>query len=177
MASSVSGLLAGPGTRPGPSLLPETGAGRGAPAERSPFAGGSGQGTLGRLESVIGSVSIGGAGGSAHVGEGGLLAMPSSPSDATGPPATFARPLGGYQVTPPYPDSARRLGVQGTTHLRFEVLPNGRVGSVQVDRSAGHPDLDQAAVEAIRQWRFEPARRGSEPVTVWVTLPVRFELR
>jgi protein TonB len=80
-------------------------------------------------------------------------------------------------VTPPYPESARRLGIQGVAQLRFEVLPTGRVGSILVDRSAGHPDLDRAAVDAVRQWRFEPARRGSEPVAVWVTLPVRFELR
>ena len=129
------------------------------------------------MESAIGSVSVGGGGGGMPGNDGGMLAMPSAPGGGEGPLAAFARPLGGYQVTPPYPESARRLGVQGITHLRFEVLPNGRVGSVQVDRSAGHPDLDQAAVEAIRQWRFEPARRGSEPVTVWVTLPVRFELR
>jgi len=129
------------------------------------------------VESAIGSVSVGGGGGMPGA-DGGMLAMPTVPGGGgEGPLAAFARPLGGYQVTPPYPESARRLGVQGTAYLRFEVLPNGRVGAVQIDRSAGHPDLDQAAIEAIRQWRFEPARRGSEPVTVWVTLPVRFELR
>jgi protein TonB len=63
------------------------------------------------------------------------------------------------------------------TLLRFEVLATGRVGTMLVDRSAGHADLDRAAMEAVRTWRFEPARRGEEPVTVWMTLPVRFELR
>jgi protein TonB len=47
---------------------------------------------------------------------------------------------------------------------------------VVVTRSAGHRDLDRAAIDAIRQWQFEPARRGPTPVAVWVTLPVRFEL-
>jgi protein TonB len=85
--------------------------------------------------------------------------------------------VGGYQLTPPYPETARRQGVQGTTRLRFQVLATGRVGEVMVDESAGHPDLDRAAVEAVRTWRFEPARRGAQPVAVWVTMPVHFQLR
>jgi len=90
---------------------------------------------------------------------------------------SFARPKGGYQTRPAYPDTARRAGVEGVSLLRFEVLENGQVGVVMVERSAGHQDLDRAAVAAIRTWRFEPARRGADPVAVWVTLPVRFELR
>jgi protein TonB len=78
---------------------------------------------------------------------------------------------------PRYPESARRQGITGTTLLLFEVLENGRVGDVQVERSAGHPDLDLAAVEAIKKWRFEPARRGSRPVAVWLRMPVKFVLK
>jgi periplasmic protein TonB len=48
---------------------------------------------------------------------------------------------------------------------------------VQVQESAGHPDLDNAAADAVKRWRFEPARRGTEPVGVWVLLPVEFRLR
>ncbi len=81
---------------------------------------------------------------------------------------SFARPLGGYQTTPHYPESARREGAEGVVTLRFEVLTSGKVGTVQVQRSAGRPDLDRAAVEAIRTWLFEPARRGKEAVAVWV---------
>jgi len=88
----------------------------------------------------------------------------------------LARPLGGYQTTPRYPEAARREGIEGVTTLRFQVLTTGSVGAVVVARSAGHRDLDRAAVDAIKSWRFEPARRGQEAVTVWVTLPVRFEL-
>jgi protein TonB len=53
---------------------------------------------------------------------------------------------------------------------------SGKVGTIQVQRSAGRPDLDRAAVEAVKAWLFEPARRGKEAVAVWVILPVRFEL-
>jgi protein TonB len=96
---------------------------------------------------------------------------------AGGPPTGFVQPRGGYQFQPAYPESARRDGIQGVTLLEFEVLANGRVGHIRVAQSAGHPDLDQAAVEAVKRWRFEPARRGRQPIGVWVTLPVRFELR
>ena len=89
----------------------------------------------------------------------------------------LARPRGGYQVKPSYPASARRLGAEGTTLLRVYVAADGRVTDVQVDQSAGHPDLDQAAAEAVRRWSFEPARRGTEAVGTWVRLPVQFVLR
>jgi protein TonB len=89
----------------------------------------------------------------------------------------YARPQGGYQVRPSYPASARRLGVQGTTLLKVHVLIDGAVGEVVVQESAGHVDLDQAAADAVRRWRFDPARRGNEPVAMWVLLPVEFRLR
>jgi protein TonB len=89
----------------------------------------------------------------------------------------LARPLGGYQVKPRYPESARRRGIEGTTLLKIYVNDKGRVEEVLVERSAGHEDLDAAAMEAVKKWRFDPARRDNQPVAVWVMLPVRFELR
>lgn len=124
-------------------------------------------------------------------GAGGLLLpAPEIPGARSGSPRTghglasaagegvtsLARPLGGYQTTPRYPEAARREGIEGVVMLRFQVLASGKVGTVQVQHSAGREDLDQAAVEAVKTWRFEPARRGKEAVAVWVTLPVRFEL-
>lgn len=85
-------------------------------------------------------------------------------------------PGAGYQTIPRYPESARRVGAQGTTVLRVRVLADGSVGEIVVDRSAGHADLDAAAVSAVKRWRFEPARRGGEPVAVWVLVPIRFTL-
>jgi protein TonB len=61
--------------------------------------------------------------------------------------------------------------------LKVRVLESGKVGEVIVEKSAGHPDLDNAAAEAVKKWHFEPARRGKEPVSVWVLLPVRFQLQ
>ena len=101
----------------------------------------------------------------------------SAPARETGGITQSARPQGGYQVRPSYPSSALREGKQGTTMLRVHVLIDGRVGDVIIQQSAGHPDLDQAAVDAVRRWRFDPARRGNEPVAMWVLLPVEFQIR
>jgi len=101
-------------------------------------------------------------------------AVAALPSDGV---TQRAIPQGGYQHRPAYPSSARRLGVQGTTLLNVLVADDGRVANVVVTQSAGHPDLDQAAADAVRRWRFEPARRGTEKVAMWVQLPVEFRLR
>ena len=95
----------------------------------------------------------------------------------TGDVTSTAHPRGGYQVRPSYPASARRLGIQGTSLLRVFVGPDGKVTDIVVQESAGHPDLDEAAAAAVRRWRFEPARRGTDPVAMWVLLPVEFHLK
>ena len=155
------------------------------------------------LVAGVPSVSTPGAGETAGVrqllADGDLLAVPgpgvgtgtSAPQHQNGVAArtassqvaaagagltALARPIGGYQVKPAYPETARRDRAEGVALLRFEVLVSGRVGDVHLARSAGHPDLDRAAIEAVKQWQFEPARRGATAVPVWVTLPVRFEL-
>lgn len=104
-----------------------------------------------------------------------------APAVAKAPPdegiTRMAAPTGGYQVRPSYPSTARRLGAEGTTLLRVYVAADGRVTDVQLDQTAGHPDLDRAAAEAVRRWKFEPGRRGSEPIGMWVRLPVQFVLK
>lgn len=120
----------------------------------------------------------GAGGGSGGPGKSGLgLGMTDTGAKVTGLQLGVARLRGGYQIKPRYPESARRQGIQGTSLLRLHVLADGAVGEVLVERSAGHPDLDRAAVRAVKKWRFEPARRGGQSVAVRVMLPVRFELR
>src|SRR5206468_11520371 len=115
--------------------------------------------------------------GSGQTGPASVASAPGRDAKSTGAVTQYARPQGGYQVQPGYPASARRLGIQGTTMLRVHVLVDGRVGDVVVQETAGHPDLDQAAAEAVRRWRFDPARRGNDPVAMWVVLPVEFRLK
>lgn len=129
------------------------------------------------MQVVAGAGVGGGGGGKSVAGLGRGERGNGSGGGGFGNGFGLARPLGGYQIKPRYPDSARRAGVQGVTLLKVRVLENGSVGETFVERSAGHPDLDRSAAEAVKRWRFEPARRGSEPIAVWVLLPVRFQLQ
>jgi len=111
-----------------------------------------------------------------EVAPGGTVAAAGTIAPAPPRITRSARPRGGYQVRPAYPAVARRAGVQGTTVLRVHVSADGSIDDVQVSRSAGHPALDEAAAAAVGRWRFDPARSGSEPVAVWVLIPVEFRL-
>jgi protein TonB len=77
---------------------------------------------------------------------------------------------------PPYPFAARRLGLEGRVLLRAEILDDGSCGRIAVSRSSGHDMLDEAALRAVKQWRFVPARRGAQAETAWVEIPVAFRL-
>jgi protein TonB len=56
------------------------------------------------------------------------------------------------------------------------VTPEGAVGHVQLQSSAGHAALDAAAMEAVRKWRFEPARSGPAAVAAWAVVRIRFSV-
>jgi protein TonB len=145
------------------------------------------EGSAAGAGNLFGNGDVGVVGGGGVLGGGGATGTSglgrSAKGDGTGGGtgsgealSGLARPLGGYQVKPRYPESARRAGAQGVTTLRVRVLENGRVGEVLVEQSAGFRDLDLAAMEAVKKWLFEPAKRGKDPVSVWVMLLVKFEL-
>lgn len=77
---------------------------------------------------------------------------------------------------PRYPEAARRAGEQGTVMLRVLVTREGAAARVQVERSSGSAHLDHAALEAVRAWRFTPARQGGERIESWMLVPVVFRL-
>jgi protein TonB len=77
---------------------------------------------------------------------------------------------------PPYPQAARRAGQQGTVTLRVLVLRSGLPSRVELEKSSGSKVLDVAAQDAVRGWRFVPARHGTDPVESWVLVPVVFRL-
>jgi len=83
-----------------------------------------------------------------------------------------------YLDNPPplYPQSARRLGLEGTVRLDVLVGRNGRPQEIRLARSSDAADLDQAAQAAVGKWRFVPAKRGDDEVEAWVTVPIRFQL-
>ena len=82
---------------------------------------------------------------------------------------------------PRYPRLAQRLGVEGEVVLLVTVGVDGAVVRVDVHESAGltaaHKALNRAAIAALVQWRYTPARRDGEPVETVIKVPVRFRLR
>lgn len=80
------------------------------------------------------------------------------------------------QPTPVYPELARLSGIEGRVIVRVTVGITGRVEDAMVVQGA-HELLDEAALEAAREWVFVPARQQSVPVATWVHIPFRFSLR
>ena len=80
------------------------------------------------------------------------------------------------EVKPGYTDEARRRGTEGDVVLEIVVRSDGNVGDVKLLRSLGS-GLDQKAIEAVRQWKFSPARRMGAPVDVVVEVSVNFKQR
>jgi protein TonB len=99
------------------------------------------------------------------------------PETIVPPPLQEAVPMYRRNPAPEYPEAARRRGYAGTVMLDVLVNREGRVSDVRLFRSCGFPLLDRAAVAAVKGWSFEPATRGTEPVEMWVKVPIRFELK
>ena len=77
-------------------------------------------------------------------------------------------------VAPIYPEFARQTRAQGTVTLERILDATGKVESVKVLGS--QPLLDDAAVRAVRQWRYTPTELNGVPVPVLMTVMVRFSL-
>lgn len=80
-------------------------------------------------------------------------------------------------VKPEYPPMARRMNVSGTVILSVLVSETGRAADVKILRPAGGKmGLDEAAVRAVKLWRFKPATKGGVAVKTWFTVPIPFVL-
>jgi protein TonB len=76
-----------------------------------------------------------------------------------------------------YPEEARDKGLEGLVRVKAFVGKDGKVIEAAVDAGqSGPPVLEKAAVDAVRQWTFEPARAKGEPVEIWIVVPVNFRL-
>jgi protein TonB len=76
---------------------------------------------------------------------------------------------------PRYPADAIRQRHQGTVMLLLTIGPDGRPRQVTVDQSSGYAELDQAAIESARQWRFRAVKSGGGTAT-HARIPVHFHL-
>lgn len=79
--------------------------------------------------------------------------------------------------TPAYPSLAKSMGWQGKVMLKVQVSEEGLSAAVEIERSSGYEILDESAVEAIKQWRFTPAKRGETPIASSVIVPIIFTLQ
>ncbi len=110
-------------------------------------------------------------------------APPSPPALAPSPPAAEPameppRYHAAYLSNPPpaYPMAARRRGIEGTVLVRAEISAGGECQRVELKKTSGHEMLDNAALEAVKTWRFVPAKRGGQAVVAWVEVPITFKL-
>lgn len=115
---------------------------------------------------------------------GKLNGMPDGVLGGTGPVEQAPLIVGG-EVTPPvlkhklepeYPEIARRARLEGRVILEAVISATGSVEEVRILRSS-NPLFDEAAIEAVQQWEYEPARQSGRPVAVYFTVDVVFSLR
>lgn len=90
------------------------------------------------------------------------------------PDMTPPRPLENPQ--PSYSDKARKAKYQGTCLLSLVVGTDGLTHDIRVERPLGM-GLEEKAVEAVSQWKFEPAKKEGQPVAVRIQVEVSFHLR
>lgn len=98
-----------------------------------------------------------------------------NPAAATTPPRFDAD----YLDNPPpaYPRLSKRLNESGRTVLMVHVDADGLPLQVNLHTSSGYGRLDQAALDAVRRWRFIAAKQGDKAVAAWVLVPIHFALR
>jgi protein TonB len=87
---------------------------------------------------------------------------------------TIREPRKILHVAPIYPEFARQARAEGAVIIEAILDATGKVESVKVLRS--QPLLDEAAVRAVRQWRYTPTELNGVPVPVLMTITVRFSL-
>lgn len=109
------------------------------------------------------------------------------PTEASMPPSISARRSDGartdappstvFSPQPRYPPELLAARVTGIVKLRVRVGRDGRVSRASVYRSSGRQALDQAALDAVRRWRFEPARQAGIAIARDVIVPIRFTIQ
>jgi periplasmic protein TonB len=84
------------------------------------------------------------------------------------------KPRASFSAAPVYPAEMRGKKVEGVVSVIFVVDASGKVTSAKVEK-ASHPAFEKPALDAVRQWRFEPGLRGGERVSCRMRAPIRFQ--
>ena len=135
-------------------------------------------GSVGAVGGVPGGVAGGSMGGVLGGVIGGIGTAPPPPKPKQSGPVR----VGGQvqmamlinRVQPVYPPLARQTRISGTVRLHAIISKNGAVEQLEV--VSGHPLLQQAALDAVRQWRYRPTLLNGEAVEVDTTVDVIFSL-
>jgi TonB family protein len=101
-----------------------------------------------------------------------LVSIKSAPPGIT-PPAPTGPP---HDVMTFYPEMARHLHEEGFVVIKFVIVEDGTVIEPIIVRSSGFADLDNAALEAVKTWRYKPAMKDGKPIAVRSEANVRFHL-
>lgn len=80
-----------------------------------------------------------------------------------------------HNPAPAYPSYSRRMKERGTVFVLVQVSAEGSALQVTLYQSSGYDRLDEAALQAVKQWRFVPAKRGTTPVPASVVVPIQFK--
>src|SRR5262249_34041172 len=80
------------------------------------------------------------------------------------------------KVEPDYPEIARKARIQGDVELECRLDSNGNVSVIRVSKSL-HPILDQAAINAVQQWKYKPYLKNGKPVTLLFNVTSNFHLK
>ncbi len=95
-------------------------------------------------------------------------------ADPVTEPVQSARPDYAYNPHPEYPSLLRDQGVGGVVWLKVWVASSGEPGKITLLRGSGYRLLDDAALRAVQNWRFLPAKQGQQALASWVEFPIRF---
>ena len=80
-------------------------------------------------------------------------------------------------VAPVYPEAEKKAGVEGMVLIKVEILASGKVGAVEAKQEVeGHPAFTESAMQAVRQFEFEPALKDGKALTVSVVIPIKYVL-
>lgn len=110
----------------------------------------------------------------AQAAKSAVATKTSEPEPAATPPVASANKA--LNKAPLYPMLSRRLKEQGTVYVEVLVLKNGKVGQLKLKQSSGFARLDQAALNAVRGWTYQPALKLGQPIDFWFVQPVVFNL-
>ena len=144
-----------------------------SPAAAAPGDGAPAPGDTGAPDGSGGVAVAGSSGAGGGVGEA------PGPGDGSGRGAKHVTaPVPVADNEPPsYPVASRRAREEGLVVVRVSVRVDGTAAEAVLAQSSGFPRLDQAALDAVGAWRFQPALRNGRPVERQLDVPVRFRLR